>query len=63
MSGIEDSDRSRDHPGWKECRRHGKYRADEQMCPDCSDNLARMNDNKVGVYPSLHTGSGQEAGQ
>lgn len=38
----------------KVCRRHGEYRADERMCPDCHDNLAHMNDDRIGVYPSLH---------
>jgi hypothetical protein len=43
--------------GKRECRRHGEYCAGERMCPDCYDNLRCMNDDRVGVYPSLHTGT------
>ena len=33
-----------DHPGYLECERHGRFRADEEMCPDCWSNMQVMND-------------------
>lgn len=36
MSESEDFESERTH-GWAKCPKHGRYRDDEKMCPDCYD--------------------------